>query len=190
MTDSILKCLFRSNTASAWEHTKESQTSFIFYSSRSYYSSVSERPWYHPIHSAEKLHVRIYTRLDNMMSLSPSISDFHKMEMLLLCKELWKLQKKKQTEIQWTIIQITYQYIVSRMPRSDAQGNSCWRHLSFKQMISLSNLVEEINCPIFCIHTSYRQLKPTLELEQPQWTSGFNSHYIRNGGAQLGKAIS
>lgn len=30
--DSILKCLFRSNTASVSEHTKESQTYFISYS--------------------------------------------------------------------------------------------------------------------------------------------------------------
>jgi len=56
--------------------------------------------------------------------------------------------------------------------------------------IYLSVLAEEINCPTFCIYTSYRQIKPTLEPEQPQWISGFNSHYIQNGKAQLGKAIT
>lgn len=88
------------------------------------------------------------------------------------------------------IILITYQYTDWRMPRSNAQGNACWRYLSFKQRMYLSDLVEEINHPIFCIYKSYRQLKPTLKAEEPPWVSGFNSHYDQHGGAELGKAIS
>lgn len=102
--DLILKCLFRNNVAQAPEHIKESQASFIFHSYRSCHSSVSERPWHHPVDWADK---RSFTwgstpGRQNDLPFSPSIPAFHKMKILLLCKEWWKLQKKKQTEMQWS----------------------------------------------------------------------------------------
>lgn len=94
--DSILKCLFRSNVAQAPEHTKESQTSFIFHSYRICHSSVNERPWHHPIDSADKRSFTWGSTPGRQRDFSPSIPAFNEMKVLPPCKELWRLQKKNR----------------------------------------------------------------------------------------------
>lgn len=82
------------------------------------------------------LHMRIYTRLYNTICLFhppflPSIK--WRKKALPLCKELWKSQNKKtKLKCSEPSTRLAYQFMDWRMPRADAKGNTCWRHLFFK----------------------------------------------------------